>query len=95
MTGNYFTYITTNPSKSVLYVGMTNDLYTRMLQHYENRGTQATFAGRYHCYRLVYYERFPTALMAIERENEIKDMSRKRKEELINEMNPGWAKLMV
>jgi putative endonuclease len=36
--GNYFVYITTNPGKKTLYTGVTNDLRTRILQHYENRG---------------------------------------------------------
>ncbi|WP_425475188.1 GIY-YIG nuclease family protein [Pontibacter coccineus] len=33
---NYFVYITTNPSKTVVYVGMTNDLVYRLEQHREN-----------------------------------------------------------
>lgn len=38
LAGNYFVYITTNPGKTVLYTGVTNDLYTRIFQHYNNRG---------------------------------------------------------
>ncbi|WP_317042789.1 GIY-YIG nuclease family protein [Catalinimonas alkaloidigena] len=30
---NYFVYITTNPGRTVLYTGVTNDLATRMKQH--------------------------------------------------------------
>ena len=55
--GNYFTYIITNPDKSTLYVGMTNDLERRMNEHFENRGDPKTFAGRYFCYNPVYWER--------------------------------------
>ena len=44
---NYFVYITTNPSRTVLYVGVTNDLVYRLEQHKENRGKPETFAGRY------------------------------------------------
>lgn len=93
--GNYFVYILTNPGKTVLYTGVTNDLYTRLLQHYQNRGNKSTFAGRYYCYKLVYYERFPNANIAIEREKEIKDLSREKKEELIISINPGWRTLRV
>ena len=35
---NYFVYITTNPSRKVLYTGMTNDLEQRIIEHYLNRG---------------------------------------------------------
>lgn len=87
--GNYFVYITTNPSKTVFYTGMTNDLYTRLRQHYEKRGDSKTFAGKYFCYNLVYFERFGSALAAIEREKEIKGWSRAKKIRLIRSLNPG------
>ena len=73
---NYFIYITTNPNKTILYTVITNDLFTRMKQHFENKGNRKTFAGRYYCYNLIYFERFGDINMAIEREKEIKDMSR-------------------
>ena len=92
---NYFVYIITNPGKTVLYTGVTNDLPTRLRQHYENRGMKTTFAGRYYCYKLIYYERFPDINVAIEREKEIKDLSRAKKEALIKEQNPRWNFLEV
>ena len=88
--GNYFTYITTNPRKTVLYTGMSNDLEQRLVEHFLNRGNPKTFPGKYYCYFLVYYERFSTPVHAIEREKEIKAMSRKEKEELIRIENPKW-----
>ena len=42
--GNYFIYITTNPGRTVLYTGVTNDLQTRILQHYENKGNKKTLS---------------------------------------------------
>jgi putative endonuclease len=86
---NFFIYITTNPAKTVLYVGMTNDLYTRLTQHYENRGKPKTFAGRYYCYNLVYYERHASAHAALDREKEIKGWSRAKKLALIKTLNPS------
>ena len=86
-TMNYFVYITTNPGKTVLYTGVTNDLYSRMYQHYQNRGQSKTFAGRYFCYNLVYYESFYTAEQAIEREKEIKGWTRKKKMALVRSKN--------
>ncbi|KJS05370.1 MAG: endonuclease [Flavobacteriales bacterium BRH_c54] len=90
---NFFVYITTNPSKTVLYVGVTNDLKIRMQQHYDNRGKKQTFAGRYYCYKLIYYEKYGDANMAIEREKEIKDLSREKKEKLIATENPKWNRI--
>jgi putative endonuclease len=55
---NYFTYIITNPGKTVLYTGMSNGMKRRIVEHYLERGKPETFAGRYYCYHLVYYERF-------------------------------------
>ena len=87
--GNYFIYITTNPSKEVLYIGVTNDLYTRMTQHYENRGDSKSFAGRYYCYNLIYFERHDSATAAIDREKELKKWSRSKKLKLIHSVNPS------
>ena len=85
---NYFVYITTNPSKTVLYVGVTNDLAIRLEQHKQNRGEPGTFAGRYYCYKLLYYERHTIVQHAIEREKELKLLSREDKLELIKMENP-------
>jgi putative endonuclease len=87
---NYFVYITTNPGKTVLYVGVTNDLAIRVNQHFENRGNPKTFSGKYFCYNLIYWERHNSPTHAIEREKEIKGWTRKKKEELINTQNPKW-----
>ncbi|HEX8328204.1 MAG TPA: GIY-YIG nuclease family protein [Hymenobacter sp.] len=43
----YYLYITTNPARTVLYIGVTNNLFVRIAQHYANRGSAQTFAGRY------------------------------------------------
>jgi putative endonuclease len=92
---NYFVYITTNPTRTVLYVGVTNDLSVRIQQHYENRGNKESFAGRYYCYNLIYYERFQYINDAIAREKEIKKWRREKKEKLISSMNPKWDFLVV
>jgi putative endonuclease len=87
---NYYVYITTNPNKSTLYIGMTNDLEARLNQHYQNRGKNDTFAGKYYCYNLVYWERHQYVDHAIEREKEIKKWRREKKDYLINDFNPNW-----
>ena len=87
---NYYIYIITNPTKTVLYTGVTNDLATRLQQHCQNRGSSASFAGKYHCYQLMYFEHFPQINQAIAREKEIKGWTRAKKEDLINQLNPTW-----
>ncbi|MBO6586839.1 MAG: GIY-YIG nuclease family protein [Gracilimonas sp.] len=86
----HYTYIVTNPKKTTLYTGVTYDVRKRIIEHYLNRGESNTFAGKYHCYCLIWYEAFPTMREAIEAEKRIKGRSRKWKEALINEENPGW-----
>ncbi len=87
---NYLVYITTNPARSVIYVGMTNDLQTRLIQHYENRGNPKTWAGKYYCYNLVWWERYVLVDHAIECEKEIKKWRREKKNQLIESDNPDW-----
>ena len=69
---------------------MTNDLGERLSDHYKNRGDWQTFAGRYYCYKLIYYEAYRTAMEAIKREKELKKWRREKKEALINSVNSDW-----
>ena len=88
-------YITTNPGRTVLYTGVTNDLRRRLREHFQNRGNKATFAGKYYCYDLIYYEYFTDIQQAIARDKEIKNMIRDEKKELIASKNPGWHTLRI
>jgi putative endonuclease len=87
---NFYVYITTNPDRSVLYVGVTNDLRRRLFEHKENKGSKKTFAEKYYCYNLVYYEHFTHIEYAIKREKEIKKWRREKKDSLIITLNPEW-----
>lgn len=75
----YFVYITTNYNRTTYYVGVTNDLAIRLRQHFENSGKPQTFAGRYYCYHLVYYEYFSLPSHAIEREKAIERLEKEQK----------------
>lgn len=88
---NYFIYITTNSNKEVLYIGITNNFKKRLSGHYKNKGKVGTFAGEYYYFNLIYWERFPNAKHAIERETQLKNWNRKKKENLIVTMNPNWT----
>ncbi len=85
---NYFINIVTNKNRTVLYIGVTNDLQRRIYEH-EN-GIIAGFTKKYNCHFLVYYEYFQNINDAIEREKVLKKWSREKKEKLINEFNPEW-----
>lgn len=88
---NYYIYITTNPTKTVLYIGVTNDLDRRMEEHHADCfGARKTFAGKYFCYNLIYYEYYTHIEVAIGREKYLKSLLRKKKEELIAFFNPEW-----
>ena len=86
----YYIYIITNPGRTTLYIGMTSNLGRRLQEHQKNKGNPETFAGRYYCYNLIYYEVYKTPTEAIEREKELKKWSWKKKEALINAVNPDW-----
>ena len=86
----YFVYIVTNPNKTTLYIGVTNNLPGRVIQYWQNRGRPETFAGKYFCYNLLYYEVFLFIQDAIDREKEIKKWNREKKESLIKIKNPEW-----
>lgn len=63
------------------YTGWTNDLEKRLKCH--NDGTGAKYTKPRRPVTLVYYEAFETKEEAMRREYEIKQMTRKEKEELI------------
>src|SRR3954454_23575520 len=88
---NFWIYIVTNRNHSVLYIGVTNGLSRRTLQHREE--VKAGFASKYQCKKLVYYEHYPDVHAAIARESQLKKWSRAKKISLVNRMNPSWNDL--
>jgi len=84
----FYVYITTNSNSNALYIGFTNNLEQRIIEHYLNRGKQETFAGRHFCYELLFYEEFKYVNDAIAREKELKKWRREKKEALIRTFNP-------
>lgn len=90
-THNYYVYILTNKSKTVLYTGVSNNLKNRIRFHMENvNSNRKAFTSKYKCFHLIYYEWFNDIEEAIKREKQIKGWLRAKKEHLINEFNPGW-----
>ncbi len=90
---NYYVYIVTNPARTVLYIGVTNNLTQRLYEHFLNRGNTTSFAGKNHCYNLLYYERYQYIDKAIMRETQLKKWSRAKKIDLIETENEGMKLL--
>lgn len=87
----YFVYILTNKTNTVLYTGVTNDLKRRVYEH--KHKFVSSFTAKYNVSKLVYYEVFNDAESAIAREKQIKAGSRRKKLELINKNNPKFEDL--
>lgn len=85
-------YILTTVSNTALYTGVTAHLLKRMLQHRQH-DFPASFTGRYHCTKLVYYRTFDGIEAAITEEKRIKGGSRLKKIKLIESINPDWKDL--
>jgi putative endonuclease len=86
----FFVYILSSRSRT-LYIGVTENLRTRVLQHRDKK--QGSFTARYNIDRLVYFERYQYIDNAIAREKELKDWNRARKIALIESINPTWEDL--
>ncbi len=86
-----YIYILTNKTRTVLYIGVTNDLKRRVWEHKQKM--LEGFTKEYRTDRLVYYEQFDNIAKAIEREKQLKKWHRPWKEHLINKWNPQWNDL--
>ena len=87
----YYVYILTNVKNTVLYVGVTNNLERRVYEHKQK--ILEGFTKKYNVNKLVYFETAEDAYNAINREKQLKNLLRRKKEELINSMNPTWKDL--
>ena len=76
----YFVYIMSSGS-GTLYIGMTNSIYRRALQH--KSAEIEGFSSKYGCDRLVYYESYDAVHKAIGREKQLKGWKRSKKIALI------------
>ncbi len=89
---SYFVYILASKKNGTLYVGVTNNLIRRVIEHKEK--LVKGFTSRYNVNKLVYFEPFTYVDLAIRREKEIKKWNRKWKIELIEQENKEWKDLL-
>jgi len=85
-------YIVTNKINTVLYTGVTADLYFRIKEHKEKYNADS-FTAKTNCNKLVYYEQLSSIEEAIAKEKQIKNWRRAWKINLINSVNPEWKDL--
>ena len=73
----YYVYILTNKNNRVMYIGVTNDLERRLYEHRQELADG--FTKRYHVHKLVYFEQTSDVHVALEREKQLKNWSRAKK----------------
>jgi len=88
----YYVYMLANVTGTVVYTGVTNDVVRRVYEHKHNCDPNS-FTAKYSVYKLVYYESTSSSYEALSREKQIKSWNRKRKNELVESMNPKWEDL--
>src|SRR5262249_3541205 len=89
---SYAVYILAGRSR-VLYVGVTNDLERRIIEHKEHRAEG--FTDKYKLDRLVYFEQTPDVKSGIAREKQLKGWRRDKKVALIESVTPTWNDLSL
>jgi len=82
----------TNVFNTVLYIGVTSDLFSRVTEHKDKKYPDS-FTSKYNCNKLVYYEMYPTIEEAIGKEKQLKKWKREWKNKLVQDLNPQWIDL--
>ena len=84
----YYVYILASKPNGTLYIGMTDDLIRRVMEH--KQGLLPEFSKTYSVKMLVYFEQTELVLSAITREKQLKRWKRAWKIRLIRSVNPEW-----
>lgn len=86
-----FVYILASQKNGTTYVGKTNDLVRRVWEH--KQSVTHGFTSDHSVKKLVYFEVFNDARLAIAREKQLKKWNRSWKVHLIEKTNPNWNDL--
>ena len=87
-----FIYIMFNKNRTVLYIGVTNNLERRVLEHKASTGGR--FTSKYNLFDLLYWEQINGIKLAIQREKQLKNWHSEWKWNLIKEENPRLNDLL-
>jgi putative endonuclease len=85
-------YILTNSNHTVLYIGSTIDLRTRIWEH-KTKQNKKSFTAKYNLNKLVYFEEFDDVERARSREIFLKKKTLQWKIDLVNTANSSWNEL--
>ena len=81
-----FVYILSNKNRTTTYIGVTNDIERRMIEHKSGLGSK--FTSMYNLFDLIYFENFNRIIDAIDREKQLKNWHKEWKWNLVKEDNP-------
>ncbi|PHS77166.1 MAG: GIY-YIG nuclease [Robiginitomaculum sp.] len=87
----FYAYILASKRNGTLYLGHTDDLGERILQH--KLKANYGFSSRHNCVRLVWFETHETRESAFKRERQMKKWNRAWKLRRIETNNPEWDDL--
>ena len=90
---SYFVYILTSRKNGTLYIGITNSIKRRTIEH--KQGETKGFTQKYKINKLVYFEEYQDIKDAIHREKCLKKWNRAWKIKLIEKDNPYWKDLSI
>ena len=88
---NFWVYILFDEKAKATYIGVTNDLKRRVMEHKNN--LISGFSADKNIHKLGYYEYYKYINNAISREKSLKAWKRAWKYRLIETMNPQWKDL--
>jgi len=83
----------TNKYRTTFYVGVTNDLHKRIVEHQNGIGSE--FTRKYNLKDLIYFEKFSDINQAISREKQLKNWHKDWKLNLIKEKNPNLESINI
>ena len=87
----YSVYILASQKNGTIYIGVTGDLPSRIVQHKEKQ--KKSFSSRYNITNLVWWQDFEDVRLAIQREKTLKKWPRQWKINVIEEQNREWKDL--
>jgi len=80
---SYFVYIL-RTSSNTLYIGQTNNLEKRLREHQSKSNKSAKYVRYFDSVDLVYSETYTTRKEAMQRESQLKKLTKAKKEALIS-----------
>jgi putative endonuclease len=88
---SFFVYMLASRRNGTLYIGHTDEIYRRTIEHKEH--LRRGFTDKYGVTMLVWFEEYETREDAFVRERRMKKWRRQWKLEIIERLNPGWRDL--